>query len=113
VRAIVDSGAIVDGTILEFRPVTTSERKQLPRWIDEEPKRAKAVWQNNKSRPLIWNADGNAYAPTSLVRLMRREAMGNDQQVQGTLYWYVPGKGSLVDIAREFREDAEPNLQDD
>ncbi|MGO9190369.1 MAG: AIPR family protein [Streptosporangiaceae bacterium] len=113
VRAIVDSGAIVDGTILEFRPVTTSERKQLPRWIDEEPKRAKAVWQNNKSRPLIWNADGNAYAPTSLVRLMRREAMGNDQQVQGTLYWYVPDKGSLVDIAREFREDAEPNLQGD
>ena len=52
VWAIVDAGAIADGTVLEFRPVTTSERRQLPRWIDEKPQRAKAVWQNNKSRPL-------------------------------------------------------------
>ena len=103
VWAIVDAGAIADGTVLEFRPVTTSERRQLPRWIDENPERAKAVWQNNKNKPLIWSADGNAFAPSTLVRSMRREAMGNDQQVQGTLYWYVPGKGSLVDIAREHK----------
>ena len=44
---------------------------------------------------------------------MRREAMGNDQQIQGTLYWYVPGKGSLVDIARELRENSEPVPQND
>jgi hypothetical protein len=34
------------------------------------------------------------------------------QQVQGTLYWYVPGKGSLVDIARELRENVEIKPQD-
>ncbi len=39
--------------------------------------------------------------------------MGNDQQVQGTLYWYVPGKGSLVDISRELRENVEIKPQDD
>lgn len=113
VWAIVDAGAIADGTVLEFRPVTTSERRQLPRWIDEDPRRAKAVWQNNKSRPLIWDADSNAYAPTTLVRAMRREAMGNDRQVQGTLYWYVPGKGSLVDIVRELEENVEIKPQGD
>lgn len=111
VWAIVDADAIVDGTVLEFRPITSPERRQLPRWIDENPQRAKAVWQNNKSRPLIWSADGNAYAPSTLVRSMRREAMGNDQQVQGTLYWSVPGKGSLVDIAREVREVGETKPQ--
>ena len=103
VWAIVDAGAIADGTVLEFRPVTTPERRQLPRWIDQDPRRAKAIWQNNKNRPLIWSADGNSYAPSTLVRSMRREAMGNDQAVQGTRYWYVPGKGSLVDIAGELR----------
>ncbi|WP_157845497.1 AIPR family protein [Kitasatospora phosalacinea] len=105
VWAIVDAGAIQDGTVLEFRPVTAPERRQMPQWIEEQPLRAKAVWQNNKSRPLIWSADGMAYAPSTLVRSMRREAMGNDQQVQGTRYWYIAGKGSLVDIAREVRED--------
>jgi hypothetical protein len=112
VWTIVDAGAIADGTVLEFRPVTTPERRQLPRWIDEDPLRAKATWQNNKNKPLIWSADDNAYAPSTLVRSMRREAMGNDQAVQGTLYWYVPGKGSLVDIARELKQDAETKLQD-
>ena len=113
VWTIVDAGAIADGTVLEFRPVTTPERRQLPRWIDENPQRAKAVWQNNKSRPLIWSADGNPYAPSALVRSIRREAMGNDQQIQGTLYWSVPGRGSLVDIARELRETMDTNPHND
>ncbi|MER6308255.1 AIPR family protein [Streptomyces sp. NPDC001657] len=104
VWSIVDADLIPDGTILEFRPVTTPERRQLPRWLDENPQRTRATWQNNKSRPLVWNADNKAYAPSTLVRQMRREAMGNDQQVQGTRYWYVPGKGSLVDIVRVLRE---------
>ncbi|MER5668827.1 AIPR family protein [Streptomyces mirabilis] len=104
VWSIVDAESIPDGTILEFRPVTTPERRQLPRWLEEEPQRAKAVWRNHKSRPLVWGADGTAYAPSTLVREMRRQAMGNDQQVQGTRYWHVPGKGSLVDIAQEARQ---------
>jgi hypothetical protein len=78
----------------------------LPRWIDENPLRAKAIWQNNKTKPLIWSADGKAYAPSTLTRMMRRKAMGNDQQVQGTRYWYIAGRGSLVDIAGESREES-------
>jgi hypothetical protein len=104
VTRIVDAGSIPDGTILQFRPVTTPERKQLPRWLDEDPRRAQASWQNNKRTPLVWAADGQAYAPSNLVRLIRREALGNNRQVQGTLYWHVPGKGSLVDLARETDE---------
>ncbi|RSN64510.1 AIPR family protein [Actinomadura sp. WAC 06369] len=107
VWVIVDVNAISDGTILEFRPVTTSERRQLPRWIEENPDRAKATWQNNKTKPLVWRADGQAYAPSTLVRMMRREAMGNDQQVQGTRHWHVPGQGSLVDIARDITSATE------
>ncbi|GIH66339.1 hypothetical protein Msi02_71560 [Microbispora siamensis] len=107
---IVDAGLIPDGESLEFRPVTAPERRQLPRWLEEDSNRARATWQNNKNKPLIWHADGEAYAPSTLVRKMRREAMGNDQQIQGTLYWHVPGKGSLVDIAQEIRDS--PEIQD-
>ncbi|MFG3181737.1 AIPR family protein [Streptomyces nigra] len=106
VWSIVDAGMIPDGTVLEFRPLTSSERRQLPRWLDENPQRARAVWQNNKNRPLIWSFDSKAYAPSTLVREMRREAMGNHQQVQGTRYWHVPGRGSLVDIALEAKRQA-------
>ncbi|MFH8623703.1 AIPR family protein [Streptomyces vietnamensis] len=106
VRVIVDAGHIKDGTVLEFRPVTGPERRQLPRWIEEDPRRSRATWQNNKIKPLVWSVDGLAYAPSTLVRQMRRTAMGNDQQVQGTLHWHVPGLGSLVDIAEELRVTA-------
>ncbi|MFH8453188.1 AIPR family protein [Streptomyces fungicidicus] len=103
VRVIVDAERLPEGTVLEFRPVTGPERRQLPRWIEEDPRRARATWQNNKVKPLVWAVDGKAYAPSTLVRLMRRTAMGNDQQVQGTRHWHVPEVGALVDIAKELR----------
>ncbi|MFF3845030.1 AIPR family protein [Streptomyces sp. NPDC002328] len=105
VWVIVDAERLQDGTVLEFRPVTGPERRQLPRWIEEDPRRAQATWQNNKVKPLVWAVDGKAYAPSTLVRLMRRTAMGNDQQVQGTRHWHVPELGALVDIAKELREN--------
>ncbi|MEV7435273.1 AIPR family protein [Streptomyces griseoviridis] len=104
VRVIVDADRLRDGTVLEFRPVTGPERRQLPRWIEEDPRRARATWRNNKVKPLVWAVDGKAYAPSTLVRLMRRTAMGNDQQVQGTRHWHVPESGSLVDIAKAVRK---------
>ena len=107
VSVILDAGAIEQGTVLEFRPFFTPEFRHLPRWLEENPDRARAEWRDHRSKPLIWKADGRAYSPSRLVRHMRNEAMGNDQQVQGTLHWHVPGKGSLVDIARRLREEAE------
>lgn len=112
VLMIVEASAIPDGTALELRPVTSSDRRQLPGWIEKDPRRGKAVWRNDRSKPLIWDADGQAYSPSRLVHKIRLEAMGNGQQVQGTLYWHVPGKGSLADIARELREAAEAEPQD-
>lgn len=112
VSVILDAGAIEQGTTLEFHPFFTPELRHLPRWLEENPDRAKAEWRNHRSRPLIWKADGKAYSPSRLVRHMRHEAMGNDQQVQGTLHWHVPGEGSLVDIARELREGPEAEPQE-
>lgn len=101
VTVIVNQGLIADGTRLELRPDTEADHKNLPRWIQEDPRRGVATWRNSKSAPLIWAADGQAYSPSRLVRLIRTEAMGNDQQVQGTKYWFTPDGRSLTQVAEE------------
>ncbi|MFJ7278079.1 AIPR family protein [Kitasatospora sp. NPDC098663] len=107
VRLIVKAGRIPVGTTLEFRPVTRPDRQGLSRWLAENPDRARATWGPSMSKPLIWSFDGESYAPSTLVRKMRKEAMDNNQQVQGTLYWHIPGEGSLVDLAAELRAEDE------
>jgi hypothetical protein len=101
VTVIVERGLIEEGTRLELRPDTEADHKNLPRWIQEDPRRGVAHWRPSKSAPLIWAADGQAYSPSRLVRLIRREAMGNGQQVQGTKYWVAPDGRSLTKIAEE------------
>ncbi|MER6149628.1 AIPR family protein [Streptomyces hirsutus] len=101
VTMIVEAGVVPDGTRFELRPDTEADRKSLPRWIQEDPRRANVTWRNSRSRPLVWDVDGQAYSPSSLVRRIRREAMGNEQQVQGTKYWVGPDGRSLVQIAED------------
>ncbi|MFJ3953472.1 AIPR family protein [Streptomyces libani] len=107
VNVLVRARRIPDGPVLEFRPVTRMDRQHLPPWIATVPDRGRAVWRNDTARPLVWEADGEAYAASPLVRRMRGEAMDNHQQVQGTLYWHIPGEGSLYDIAKELRAEDE------
>ncbi|MEU8621755.1 AIPR family protein [Streptomyces sp. NPDC048623] len=113
VRVIVDAGKIDDGTVLEFRPVTGPDRRGLPSWLAADASRARAVWRNNKTKPLVWAVDGQPYAPSTLTRHMRGEAMGVHQQVQGTRYWHVAGEGSLADIAAELRAVDDLDAGDD
>ncbi|MEV7364511.1 AIPR family protein [Streptomyces sp. NPDC091299] len=103
VSLILTAERIRAGQVLEFRPVTRPDRQGLAAWLAANPRRTRATWRSHPTKPLVWAADGESYAPSTLVRKMRREAMGNNQQVQGTLYWHVPGEGSLVDIAGELR----------
>ncbi|MFP8960766.1 AIPR family protein [Streptomyces nanhaiensis] len=99
VTRIVEQGLIAEGTVLTLRPDTEADHKNLPRWVQEDPRRGQATWRNSKSSPLVWVADGQAYSPSRLVRHIRRVAMGNEQQVQGTKYWVTPDGRSLVQIA--------------
>lgn len=105
VRTLVRAERIPDGTILEFRPVTRPERREMTAWLEEEPARGQATWRNTPNNPLEWKADGELYSPSGLVRKMRRDASGHDQNVQGTLHWHVPGEGSLADLAAKVRAE--------
>lgn len=112
VSLLVKAERIPVGSVLEFRPVTRPDRQGLSAWLAENPERARATWRNSAAKPLVWSADGQPYAPSTLVRKIRKEAMGNKQQVQGTLYWHIPGEGSLVDLAAELRAEDELNASD-
>lgn len=105
VKTLVSAGRIPDGTVLEFRPSSRPQRREMTEWLAEEPARGLAVWRNADSRQLRWKADNEWYSPSGLVRHMRREASGKDQAAQGPEHWYVPEEGSLSYLADAVRAE--------
>jgi hypothetical protein len=103
VKTLVAARRIPDGMILEFRPISRVERREMTDWLAIEPARSLAVWRNRPQAQLQWQADMNWYSPSGLVRKMRKLASGKDQAAQGTLHWHVPGEGSLVELANTLR----------
>ncbi|TDD34698.1 hypothetical protein E1287_16055 [Actinomadura sp. KC06] len=99
VQPLVNAGRIEDGTVLEFRPVTRPERREMADWLEEEPDRLRAIWRNTKTNQLPLQADGKTYSPSGLVKMIRQQASGVEQHAQGTRHWHVPGEGSLADHA--------------
>lgn len=114
VTVIIDAEAIEEGTGLEFRPVTGPERFALAGWIAQDPRRGRATWVRHKTKPLLWESDGCQYAPSTLVMKMFNQAhKTGPKAVQGTRRWFVPGEGSLVDIANRARGEAEEATDDE
>lgn len=116
VTTLVETRTIEDGTVLEFTPLTGPHQAGSRPWLEANPERRYATWINAPTRPLIWNADGERYAPSNLALQMLHEAMGEraGKAVQGTRYWSVRGRGSLADLAeQERRAQSEPTLPDE
>lgn len=103
VYILVDAQRIADGTALEFRAATGTERRALTPWLAEDPRRGQATWINNRSTPLLWAADGKRYSPTGLVMHMLRQVGAKAKAVQGTSRWFVRGEGSLTVLADQVR----------
>lgn len=83
----------------------------MTEWLAADPRRAQATWSNEAGRnPLQWHADDEWYSPSGLARKMRLEASGVDSSTQGTIRWFVPGQGSLDELALavRLREGNEP-----
>ncbi|MFD8998601.1 AIPR family protein [Streptomyces abikoensis] len=110
VTVIVDAGAIDEGTRLEFRPIVEPERRALTEWLSEDPRRGSATWvvSRSRSKVLLWEWNGERYSPSALVMEMFKQAnKTGPKAVQGTRRWFVPGQGSLVDIANRIRGESE------
>lgn len=110
VRTLVTAACLPDGTMLEFRPTTRPERREMTEWLAEDPKRGLALWRNSGKDQLQWQDDMQWYSPSGLVRKMREMASGKRVSVAGTLHWHVPDQGSLKDIAENVRAEQDFSL---
>ncbi|MFJ5954035.1 AIPR family protein [Streptomyces noursei] len=107
VTVIYENNALEEGTFLEFRPVPGREQQQLTPWLAADPRRARATWTRQRRNCLVWAVDGVAYSPTGLAQKMLVEAGYRSKPLQGTRRWFVPQRGSLVDIADRLRQETE------
>lgn len=105
VSVLVDAAVIPDGASLEFQPQTRPQRLGMRSWLAENPERRWATWVNDRSQPLLWSADGQRYSPSNLALQMLKSAMGDraGKAVQGPKHWFLPGEGSLVELAEQVR----------
>ena len=99
VARLIEADILSLGERLEFRAPSTDLQVQVGEWLDAEPGRRCATWQDDVTAPLLWEADGKPYSPTGLARLILEEAAGRTSQVQGPLYWVNESGQTLVDLA--------------
>lgn len=108
VTVLINSGRIAEGTRVTFRPVSRSEVRELTPWISREPARGAATWVNDRTSPLLWEADGKQYSPSGLVMHMQRLATGETPTaVRGTSRWVLSEMGTLLDVANEVSQEEE------
>ncbi|MCX5343692.1 AIPR family protein [Streptomyces atratus] len=109
VPLLVEHGLIDDGTQLIYRPNSAAEREALQDWLSEAPERYLATWVNDSRKPLVWALDGQHYSPARLVLRIWEEAQWTERPaaVHSTRSWYLPGEGTLAELASELLADAE------
>ncbi|MQY24863.1 AIPR family protein [Nocardia aurantia] len=115
VSVLLDANHLKAGTPLYYRALTPREEAAISEWIRVDPRRGRASWVADRSKPVLWEADGKQYSPTGLIMHMWSLA-GWDKApvaVQGPKCWVVPDQGSLADIAEKLRrtpEELSPSL---
>jgi alkylated DNA nucleotide flippase Atl1 len=102
VLRLVSSGELPDGTPLTLRPTTevTSEvRAAIAAWVDQDPRRGRARWYNDRRQPLAWEYDGSRYRPTEIVRRILADAAGIQRSARGPAWWVLEDGRDLPTVA--------------
>ncbi|WKX17127.1 MULTISPECIES: AIPR family protein [unclassified Streptomyces] len=101
VPTLISARVIKDGTPLTYAPSNAPEELATGEWLTADERRAKARWQNHRTRPLIWSYDGLAYSPSGLVLRIWELAGWAEAPVavQGTARWKVDGDRTLNEVA--------------
>lgn len=102
VRRLVKTESVADGTIFTLSPrtdLTFDMRDRLEEWLDQDPARRTAHWQNNVNAPLVWDVDKAAYTPAGLIRHIVEEATGVSDNFAGTQWWRDPTGWSMTELA--------------
>lgn len=109
VPTIVNHEALAEGTPLTLYTPMAPERAALRSWLAEDPRRSRASWVNDRSRPILWEADGKRYSPTGLIKRMWELASWENRPVanQGTARWKTPENETLTELASKILDAAE------
>jgi hypothetical protein len=102
VRRLVTTESVADGTIFTLTPRTDLNfdmRSQLEEWLDMDPARRTAHWQNNLNAPLVWDVDKAGYTPAGLVRHIVEQATGVSDSFFGTQWWRDPTGWTMTELA--------------
>lgn len=100
---LVRDQTLGDGTLLTLVPtnqVSPDVRERVIAWIEEDPSRGRATWRNDRAAPLVWEADGQAYKPTTIVKKALLSATGVERaSIAGPRWWRNAEMKSLADLA--------------
>jgi alkylated DNA nucleotide flippase Atl1 len=102
VLRLVSSGDIPDGTPLMLRPtteVTPEVRAAIEAWVNQDPRRGRARWYNDRRQPLAWEYDGGRYRPTEIVRRVLAAAAGVQRSPRGPAWWVLEDGRDLPTVA--------------
>lgn len=109
VHVLVDKQALRDGTPLHLNLYIPVEQEALAEWLAWDDRRSRATWTNNRTKPIVWAADGNAYSPSGLVARMWELAEWEQRPVsnQGTERWVTEDGETLAYRAWRILEGLE------
>jgi alkylated DNA nucleotide flippase Atl1 len=102
VLRLVSARSIPDGTPLILRPtteVTPAVRAAIEAWVNQDPRRGRARWYNDRRKPLAWEYDGRRYRPTEVVRRILADAAGVQRGPRGPAWWVLEDGRDLPTVA--------------
>lgn len=101
VSVIIDQDLLAEGEPLTLTTPTSTEAEALQGWLDEHPQRQLATWVPQRSKPILWAADGLRYSPSGLVLHIWNLAEWGERPlaVQGTARWATGSGETLTDLA--------------
>jgi alkylated DNA nucleotide flippase Atl1 len=102
VLRLASARAIPDGTPLTLRPtteVTPEVRAAIEAWVNQDPRRGRARWYNDRRQPLAWEYDGRRYRPTEIVRRILADAAGLQRSPRGPAWWVLEDGRDLPTVA--------------
>ena len=100
VSRLVGAGVLEPGERLQFRVPDHELEAQVEPWLAAQPSRRWATWEDDPTRPLRWDADGQSYTSTGLARLILSQAAHRDFPVQGPAYWINSAGTTLLELTR-------------
>lgn len=101
---LVRGKLIPDGTVLTLQPTTEFDaetRELIHEWVAEDPRRGRAVWSNDRSKPLRWEYDGQNYRPTTIVKQILVAAAQVTRGAAGPRWWILEDGRTLPEVAGE------------